>query len=472
MNLSRQELAIIRNQCDDDLLFFTRFFFKELRGTKFIVSDHQRKICDQLHRVESYELELLNINIPPRFSKTELAAVNFIARVIGMNATSNWLYITASDELRSETSIRIRDIVSHPYFKIMYGVELKKDQNSKNLWRTTQGGGLKTATIFGQVTGFGAGQMVDEDTADLMRSFEGAQVWDDINKIDDSDTQNANNDKVTRTIFNTLLSRKNSSDTPIINIQQRAGLSDATEQLIEHYGKDNPKVNFMVMPVITDGIPLWNWKLNVEQINDLRTSPKTSHVFDTQYMQNPTPKEGLVWEKSTLQYYDELPPESTWDIRLGYSDPADVGIDNHSVPFAVISGGLVYVHDVIFSQLNLTEIQPTLVERIKQHKIDELFLEVNNAGALFRRDLAEQIDCPIFGLKNTTNKMSRILAQEGWVRQYFRFRQDSLPESDYDKFLQQVWRILRDGTYKKDDAPDSLAGLCFMIRRNYLSLFE
>lgn len=472
MNLSRQELALIRNRCDEDLLFFTRFFFKELRGTKFIVSDHQRKIVEQLDRVESYELELLNINIPPRFSKTELAAVNFIARGIGMNGTSNWLYITASDELRSETSIRIRDIVSHPYFKIMYGVELKKDQNSKNLWRTTQGGGLKTATIFGQVTGFGAGQMVDEDTEELMRSFEGAQVWDDINKIDDSDTENANNDKVTRTIFNTLLSRKNSSDTPIINIQQRAGLSDATEQLMNHYGKDNPKAEFMIMPVISNGVPLWSWKLNVEQINELKTSPKTAHVFETQYMQNPTPKEGLVWEKSTLQYYDELPPSDKWEIRLGYSDPADEGKDNHSVPFAVISGGLVYVHDVIFTQMNLTDIQPTLVERIKQHEIDELFLEVNNAGALFRRDLAEQIECPIFGLKNTTNKMSRILAQEGWVRKYFRFRQDYLPESDYDKFIQQVWRILRDGSYKKDDAPDSLAGLCFMIRRNYLSLFE
>ena len=122
-----------------------------------------------------------------------MAAVNFIARGIGMNPTSNWLYITASDELRAQTSVSIRDIVQHPYFKIMYGVELKQDQNGKNLWRTSKGGGLKTATIFGQITGFGAGQMIDhdKDLEDYLREFEGCIVLDDINKIDDSGQENA-----------------------------------------------------------------------------------------------------------------------------------------------------------------------------------------------------------------------------------------------------------------------------------------
>ena len=199
----RAFLLEMRIKCDASLLFFTRFFFKELTGNKFIVNNHHNVICNELKRVEEYDLELLNINIPPRFSKTELGAVNFIARGIGMNPTGNYLYITASDELRAQTSVSIRDIVTHPFFKLMYGIELKKDQNGKNLWRTKQGGGLKTATIFGQITGFGAGIM--NDTIEEIRTFEGCIVLDDINKLDDSQVQNATNDKVSRTVFNTVL---------------------------------------------------------------------------------------------------------------------------------------------------------------------------------------------------------------------------------------------------------------------------
>src|SRR5574344_2357444 len=103
-NLTRAEQAAARIECDRSLMFFTRFWFRVLKGTKFIVNEHHNVICEALRKVENYEIELLNINIPPRFSKTELAAVNFIARGIGMNPTSNWLYIRASDELRAHTS--------------------------------------------------------------------------------------------------------------------------------------------------------------------------------------------------------------------------------------------------------------------------------------------------------------------------------------------------------------------------------
>ena len=250
-NLTRQHLIHARKECDKSLLYFTRFWFRVLRGVKFTTSWHHDEIAKELDNIEKYDLELLSINIPPRHSKTALAAVNFIARGIGMNPKSNWLYITASDELRSQTSVEIRDIVEHPYFYIMYGVKLKKDQNSKNLWRTTQGGGLKTATIFGQITGFGAGQMTNfgEDLSDYLRTFEGAIVLDDINKTDDSEAMNATSDKVVRTLANTVLSRKNSRDTPIINIQQRTGENDATAFFMEFYQGKEDKAKFLIYPV-------------------------------------------------------------------------------------------------------------------------------------------------------------------------------------------------------------------------------
>jgi predicted phage terminase large subunit-like protein len=464
---TRQELAIIRAKCDKDLLFFTRFFYKELKGTKFIVNHHHQTIANYLHELDSYNLEILNINIPPRFSKTELAAVNFIARGIGMNPSANYLYITASDELRSQTSVSIRDIVMHPYFKIMYGVELKKDQNAKNLWRTEQGGGLKTATIFGQITGFGAGQMkINEDLDDYVRDFEGSIVIDDANKTDDSEIENANNEKVSRVFFNTILSRRNSKDTPIINIQQRAGLSDLTEQLKEHYGTDNEKVKFLVMPVVKDGVPLWGWKHNLDDIHELKTSPKTAHVFETQYMQNPQPSKGVVFNRDELNYFtlDELDLSAKESV-LGAVDVADKGIDYLSFPIGYLYSDKIYITDWLFTQENMEFTIPKTTSLTKEHNINHLAIETNNHGHAFIMGVSNNVsNSNIIPVLQTANKHSRIINQAQFIRNHFVFRRDYEEGSNYDKAMKLLYRYLKDGSFKKDDSVDSLALLALLCR--------
>jgi predicted phage terminase large subunit-like protein len=464
-----KKLKVCRVKCDNDLLFFTRYFYKRLRNQKFITNWHHDDICQHLHKVQNYELEYLGINIPPRFSKTELAAVNFISRGIGMNPSSNWLYITASDELRSETSTRIRDIVSDEHFKLMYGVELKKDQNAKNLWRTTQGGGLKTATIFGQITGFGAGQMVDADLLEYIRNFEGCIVLDDVNKTDDSEALTAVNSKVTRVIGNTILSRKNSPDTPIINIQQRAGIEDATAYFLELY-KDNPKAINLVYPIIYKDKSLWPWKMPMNKIMELAKSPKTSHVFQTQYMQDPQPSEGLIINPKNCNYYDEL--NDIDGVKIGYIDTADDGTDNTAFPSVKVVNGKVYLTDALFSKSNLTVLEPLILARLEQNELDSTYIETNSAGRLFMSNIIKGTKLPIKPIRNNKNKIQRMAAQAGFIEQNFYFPKN--PESlEMINFLKEAFRVTKEGgSNQKDDALDSLAGLSYVLRVIYPQLFK
>lgn len=479
-NLTREELAVARVKCDKSLLFFTRFWYKVLKNSKFITNWHHEEIEKELERVTNYELELLNINIPPRFSKTELGAVNYIARGIGMNPGANYLYITASDELRAQTSISIRDIVSHPYFYIMYGVELRKDQNSKNLWRTTQGGGLKTATIFGQITGFGAGQMIQQNNElmDYIRGFEGCIVLDDVNKTDDSEVENANNEKVSRTVFNTVLSRKNSKDTPIINIQQRAGMTDVTQSFIDHYGENNPKAKFLVYPVISEsGVPLWEWKHDLTDIENLKNSPLTGHMFETQYMQNPLPKHGLMFpdlkrfKRSDVDLNDELP-------GLSFVDVADSGEDNHSSPFAKLVGSKVFIHDVIFTKESTETNVPLLVAMTNKYKPEFMRVESNFGGTMYIQLMNLQGmngRTALISMNASSNKHTRIIQASLFINEYCYFLDPSEYEigSDYDRFMKNLCAYTKKkGEAKHDDAPDSMAGLARMILSFYPHLYE
>jgi predicted phage terminase large subunit-like protein len=477
---TRDELAIIRALCDESLLFFTRFFYKELQGSKFIPNWHHEEICEALKEVERYELDYLGINIPPRHSKTELGAVNFIARGIGMNPKANYLYITASDELRAETSVRIRDIVSHPYFQTMYGVDLKKDQNGKNLWRTTQGGGLKTATIFGQITGFGAGQMIehiDSGLLDFIRDFEGAIILDDINKIDDTESNNAINEKVTRILFNTIMSRKNSKDTPIINIQQRAGITDATAEFMEHYGENNPRAKFLVLPIIINGEPLWEWKHSMADIELLRTSPKTSNVFDTQYMQDPKPRFGILFPKDELQRFRR----SDIDVKnkvasIAFVDVADTGSDHHCALFGKIIGSKIYIDDVVFTK-EPTETNTVMTIQAANDNVPEFMqVESNFGGTMYVQLLTNNSEVKLNGstalvpVNASQNKHTRIITASGFIKMHFVFLDESEYEngSEYDLFMRNLCQYTKTkGATKHDDAPDACAGLAKMALLYY-----
>jgi len=473
MNVNEQKrLTIARVKCDNSLMFFTRFFFKILRNQKFIINWHHNDLCKALERVSNYEIIFLNINQPPRTSKTELA-VNFIAQGISKNPNGNYLYITSSDDLRSEVSVKIRDIITCSEYKSMYGVELKKDQNAKNLWRTIEGGGLKTATIFGQITGFGAGQMVehDKELEDYIRNFEGCIILDDINKIGDADSRNANNEKANKRIFDTILSRKNTFDTPLINIQQRAGLEDATSCLLDFYD-NKPKTKSIVLPIISDGVPMWKWKFPLSEIELIKNNPRTAHTFETQYMQNPQPLEGMAFARSEMKFYKSIPTEINEDgkeIEQGWTfsvaDTADEGSDRFAMPIFQVIGNYIYLKDSIFDQENLTVQESQVVEKDKQHHFAKLVVETNSFGAYFKRRIIELIPhLEVYGQNARANKMVRILSYAGIIKLYFLFPENPNPTTE--KFMNQVFKLLKTSK-KDDDAPDVLAAAAAHLERHY-----
>ena len=49
--------------------------------------------------------------------------------------------------------------------------------------------------------------------------------------------------------------------------------------------------------------------------------------------------------------------------------------------------------------------------------------------------------------------------QSGYIKEFFYFRDDFKPGSDYDKFMRQVTGYVRMGRNKHDDGPDALTGL-------------
>lgn len=523
-----KKLKVTKMMCENSLLFFTRYFFKAVHKRKFIVGKHHEIISKALERVMRGECKRLIINLAPRFGKTELAVVNFISYAMSLNPSANFMHLSYSDDLVLDNSEKIRDIIESAEYKQLFGnVNLKKDSKAKKKWKTEAGGSLYVASAAGQVTGFGAGKVDEEDEyseyeeANVLdeffdriedkKGFAGALIIDDPIKPEDTD-YTTRREKVNQRFETTIRNRVNSRNTPIVIIMQRLHPEDLCGYLLEN---EPDEWEVIKLPVIWDensietasryvdvsdlkvGDPLWPFKMNHEEIEKEKKKARlknTTH-FETQFMQDPQPKEGLCFAKSELKYLDDIGFNKVMEmdgIEIFYGDTADEGEDYYSMPFAKIVNKKVYIHDCIFTPDNLSAVEPRIIASVGEYQPSTVFIEANNAGALHIKDLRKNIPlyqamvnkelaksgknksvyAKVHGVKNTTNKMIRILSQEGHIKDRFVFRAEIPLNSEYHKFMKQVWMYLRNGKEKRDDSVDSLAGLSYVIRVFYSYLFD
>lgn len=436
---------------------------KEVNNRKFIENWHHRVLADLYENIQKYKYEFANINIPPRHTKTEFL-INAIAQGLAKNPYASYIYITGSDSLRSETSLAIKKIIKSEIYQFFWEREFTTAQDNKNIWRLKEGGGLMTASILGTITGFGAGIMrTAEERGD---NFDGFIACDDLNKIADASKMNERNDNINEVIANTLLSRKNSSDTPIINIQQRAGLNDATEKFKSIY-PENEKNKYLTIPVRNEkGEPLWEFIMNAEQIKEKENNPETAYIFDTQYMQQPTTKVGTLFNQRDLQFF-KLEDIEGLEVEASYSfvDTADHGKDYFSTPFADWINGKLYIKDVMYNQNLLPVNQEILVNKTKLYQITKGVIEVNKEGSYFVHNVNKALPNQIyFGKFSVQNKEARILSYADFVKKYCVFRSDYKPNSEYYLFMKHLFRYLQGVKNQKDDSADSLCGLMKLCR--------
>jgi len=110
-------------------------------------------------RVYHGECKRLIINVAPRYSKTELAVINFMAWALGKTPDAEFIHTSYSARLAASNAWQTRELVQHPaYREIFPDVALRSGCNAKDEWRTTAGGCVYAVGAGGSITGYGAGK--------------------------------------------------------------------------------------------------------------------------------------------------------------------------------------------------------------------------------------------------------------------------------------------------------------------------
>lgn len=450
---------VLRSWVLSDSLNFARYFFKLMNGGKrFAVGKHHRMICDKLNDVLRGKTKRLIINIAPRYSKSELVSRNFIAMGLALNPAAKFIHLSYSGDLALGNSVAVKDMVKSDEYKRLFGVEIAIGTDTKSQWNTTKGGGLYATSSLGQVTGFGAGAIENEGDA---WQFGGAIVIDDPIKPADALSDN-NREAVNLHFETTIRNRVNSRNTPIIVIMQRLHEHDLCGYLME---LERDEWDVLSVPCISydengQEEALWPFKHTLEELHKIEAA--NQFVFDTQYMQNPKPLEGLMYAR--FKTYDILPMEQS--IRKNYTDTADTGADFLcSVCYVETPSGM-YITDVLYTDKPMEYTEVKTAEMLLINGTQLVKIESNNGGRGFSRNVERNVRLqrtPVaLKMSFTTfqqglNKVVRIFSHSAEVQNLIHFPSDW--EKRWPQFAQAVKSYRKVGRNGHDDAPDVLTGM-------------
>ena len=471
---------------------YTKCMFKAQYHRSFIVAEHHKKMFEALQNVVDGNCKRLIINIAPRYGKTELVIKSFISWCFALNPKSRFLHLSYSDILVNDNSDTIRSIMMEQLYTTLFSQSaLASEKGSAKRWKTKAGGELYAVSTQGQVTGFGAGNVDIDPELDIMDGgnnifafddhtnemlnmigattnvFQGAIVIDDPIKPEDAESDIVR-ERINMRFENTIRNRTNSRNTPIIIIMQRLHEHDLCGYLQEIEPDEWTVLSLPAIqtdPETGEEHALWPMKHTLEELYRMRALNPV--VFDTQYMQDPTPKEGLMYADGFRTYRrEELPTGNKAIQKWNYTDTADTGADNLCSICFINTPEYVYVTDILFTDAPMEVTENKNAEILTRNQTIESLIESNNGGRGYARNVKrilrvemKNFRCAIRTFTQTENKKTRIYTNSACVMNDILFPEGW--EKKFPKFYNALMSYRKDNKKRNqhDDAPDALTGV-------------
>jgi predicted phage terminase large subunit-like protein len=452
VELTPEVIALARRIARDDFYFYSRWMFLRRKGYKWLRGRHHKIICEKLVRVYKGECPRLIINVAPRYSKTELAVINFISWTLGHVPDAEYIHTSYSGRLAANNSWQTRDLVQNEEFQKIFCddkslpiIHLKTDSQAKDEWRTQEGGCVYAVGAGGTITGYGAGKN--------RSGFGGAIVIDDPHKADEARSE-VMRQNVIDGFQNTLESRLNSPHTPIILIMQRLHENDLAGWLLN--GGNGEEWEYLCLPTLenenTDHeTALWPEKHTVDDLHRLRTSKP--YTFSGQYQQSPCQPEGNIFKPDQIGIIEAVPIGTqfvrAWD--LGATD----GSGDYTVGFKLgrLPDGRWLIADVIREQYGPEDVERTLKATAQSDgravKI-RLPQDPGQAGKAQAKNLTKLLAGYNVSVKPTTG--DKITRAEPFAAQVNVGNVVAL-NKPWLESLKDEWRVFDNGTY--DDQVDA-----------------
>jgi len=277
---------------------------------------HHRLIADALERVARGEINRLEIEVPPRHGKSEIAIRQFSCWMMGRAPYKSGIVLTHTDTLATEHGRDVRDYWQGPGFQTVFGDEpgaaLRSDSRASDRLQSVAGGTITFSGCGGLGAGVGGHWL----------------LVDDLFKNSEDATSEVTRNAKWRAYNVDCKSRLNDESCPIVMIGSRRNEDDVQGRIFDptnphHDAKESARWTRIRLPALSEGpgdplsrpkdAALWPQKFGREFFADMRNNASEiiREDFQTQYQCHPRPQEGTWFRKSWLKTYkaSELPKQ-------------------------------------------------------------------------------------------------------------------------------------------------------------------
>lgn len=403
------DLQLERAPLEEDLYEYLLWVFKVIYRRPFLPNWHHRNLCNVLMDIHNGDLLHTIINIPPRYTKTEIVVKIFISWCYAKYFGCEFIHLAYSDDLALANSAAVKEIIMSVEFQKLWPLEFKKDSTAKKKWKTMAGGEMSAAASGGSITGFGAGKLGSP-------TFAGALIVDDPLKPEDSNSDVERN-KINNRFPQTIKSRLNDRRTPLIVIMQRLHEDDPVGFLLN--GGTELDFTHINLPAINEDGPskydprekgdaLWDAKHDVEELEEMRQ--KDAMGYAGQYQQRPAPAEGNIFKN--FKYYMTLPDDlyfkcHSWDFTFKKSKTSDYVVGSE---WGKTRSKDIYLLDLIRAKMGFSESLEAIKHFAKKHPDYKAVLVEDKANGSAIIDSVKGVVKKVIAINPTGSKEERAQA--------------------------------------------------------------
>ena len=272
---------------------------------------------------------------------------------------------------------------------------------------------------------------------------------------------------------------------PEIHICTPWSLHDVTSRVVENAKQDDmSRVRIVSVPCYDENgesnfMYDYGKGFNAKYYRDMEIA-EDPVIFSAKYLMKPIERDGLVFNKENISFYNELPGEEP-DRIVGYADVSHGGDDFFSLPIGYVYGNEVYIEKVLFKNKFGGDdyIRPFVKKILMDNHVSRCGVEKNNGGDFFATLMEQDLKSSAYHCNITTHnaptnkrKLDRILACQNEIkgiasenntfRIYFKNPELIKGDKEYMSAMQQLYSWNQNPsmqTRQHDDFPDSLAGM-------------
>ena len=459
--LAREDFDIYCQYLELDRPAQERFYLPRRRVLKTVVDD--------LQDLEEGKIKFLGVSLPPRVGKSTLC-IFFMTWIMGRRPNVANLMSGHSDKLTDGFFREILSIINDPDKYNWHDIFESQIVNTSTKNETIDLDNISrfptmtcrsvTGTLTGAVEVGNDGILYCDDLVeDLEESLNPLRLQ---SKYD--------------AYLNQLKDRKKESAKELM-VGTRWNVFDPLGRIKEQYEGD-PMYRFRVIPALDENDESnfqydYDLGFSTEYYHDMRDSIDEA-TWWAKYMGQPYVREGIVFERDSLNWYNGVLPEGEPDQVISACDVAWGGGDSLSMPVGYVFGDEVYIHDWVFDTGDKSLTKPLVRDAFLRNKIQRCRFEANNGGDEYADDIDRMLKGENYHAHITTKKATGVQSKLGRILQYspdikkFYFRDRKNSSKAYQKAMDELTLFTQTGKNPHDDAPDSLAMLADFMYTGYM----